>query len=132
LPLLLEKLLSLYDTEPDRQALQIFINWFRQLSAHGRLPQHDFAEIEAQDLTREEVKSMLIKALEREREQIFDSGMKRGIEKRNQQIAQAMVADGFAVPTIAHLLGLPLAEVETLLSQPETNAAEPSAPTINN
>ena len=28
LPLRLEKLLSLYGTEPDRQALQIFINWF--------------------------------------------------------------------------------------------------------
>ncbi|MCE7989847.1 MAG: hypothetical protein DYG89_52540, partial [Caldilinea sp. CFX5] len=32
LPLLLEKLLALYDTEPDRQALMLFINWFRQLT----------------------------------------------------------------------------------------------------
>jgi predicted transposase/invertase (TIGR01784 family) len=130
LPLLLEKLLSLYDTEPDRQALQIFINWFRQLSAHGRLPQSDFAQIEEQDLTREEVKSMLIKALEREREIIrqegIDIGVKKGIEERNRQIARAMIANGFALPTIAHLLNLPPAEVETLLAEPATGADEAS------
>lgn len=116
LPLLLEKPLSLYNTEPDRQALQIFINWFRQLAVHGRLPQGDFAQIEEQDLTREGVKSMLIKALEREREAIFDSGKKEGIDERNRQIAQAMVANGFPLPTIAQLLDLSVPEVEKLLT----------------
>jgi len=124
LPLLLEKLLSLYDTEPDRQALMLFINWFRQLAAHGRLKSPDFAQIEEQDLTREEVKSMLIKALEREREAIFDSGKKEGIdigkkegiEERNRQIDCTMVANGFALPTIAQLLALSLDEVEDLLT----------------
>ena len=135
LPLLLEKLLSLYDTEPDRQALQIFINWFRQLSAHGRLPQRDFAQIEAQDLSQEEVKSMLIKALERERaafreegkKEGIDIGKKEGIEERNRQIAQAMVTEGFALPTIAHLLALPIPAVEALLTQPDIAADEPTA-----
>jgi len=131
LPLLLEKLLALYDTEPDRQALMLFINWFRQLAAHDRLKSSDFAQIEEQDLTREEVKSMLIKALEREREAIFDSGKKEGfdsgkkegfdsgkkegIEERNRQIALAMVANGFPLPTIATLLNLSMPEVEQLL-----------------
>lgn len=134
LPLLLEKLLSLYDTEPDRQALQIFINWFRQLAIHGRLQQTDFAQIEAQDLSREEVKSMLIKALEREREAIFDDGKKegidigkkKGIQERNRQIAQAMSANGFAPPMIAQLLDLSLPAVEALLSQskPDAGATE--------
>jgi|LakMenE01Jun11ns_1017448.scaffolds.fasta_scaffold7415127_1 hypothetical protein len=67
---------------------------------------------------------MLIKALEREREQIFDNGMKKGIEDRNRQIAQAMVANGFTLPTIAHLLNLTPAEVEALLSPPKTDTAE--------
>lgn len=133
LPLLLEKLLSLYDTEPDRQALQIFINWFRQLAAHGRLQPVDFTQIEAQDLSREEVKSMLIKALERE--VIFDSGKKEGIDigkkegiqERNRQIAQAMSANGFAPPMIAQLLDLPLPVVEALLTLPEPDAGETGA-----
>ena len=148
LPLLLEKLLSLYDTEPDRQALQIFINWFRQLAAHGRLQQTDFAQIEAQDLSREEVKSMLINALEREREVIrqegidigkkegidigkkegIDIGKKKGIQERNRQIAHAMIANGFTPPTIAQLLDLPLPEIEALLNQPVTESGETTTP----
>ena len=150
LPLILEKLLNLYDIEPDRQALMLFINWFRQLAAHGRLKSADFTQIEEQDLTREEVKSMLVKALERERELIFDSGKKEGIdigkkegidigkkegidvgkkegiEERNRQIAHAMVAKGFDLSAIASLLSLTLPEVERLLSEQEKNANAPS------
>ena len=137
LPLILEKLLNLYDTEPDRQALMLFINWFRQLAAHGRLKSADFTQIEEQDLTREEVKSMLVKALERERELIFDSGKKEGIdigkkegidvgkkegiEERNRQIVHAMVAKGFDLSAIASLLSLTLPEVERLWSEQEKN-----------
>lgn len=75
---------------------------------------------------------MLIKALERERETIrqegFDSGKKEGIqegiEERNRQIAQAMVANGFPLPTIATLLNLSVATVEQLLvaTNPPTTA----------
>jgi len=150
LPLIVEKLLTLYDMQPDRQALMLFINWFRQLAAHGRLKSTDFKQIEEQDLTREEVKSMLVKALERERELIFDSGKKEGIdlgkkegidlgkkegidlgkkegiEERNRQIAQAMVAKGFDLSTIASLLSLTQPEVESLLAEQEKNTDAPS------
>jgi hypothetical protein len=98
------------------------INWFRQLAAYGRLSEADFAQIEEQDLTREEVKSMLVKALEQEREMIFDSGKQEGIAERNRQIAQAMVVNGFPLPTIAMLLALSLAEVEQLLADPDATA----------
>ena len=139
LPLLMDKLLSLYDTEPDRQAIMLFINWFRQLAAHGRLSGADFAQIEEQDLTREEVKSMLVKALEREREVIFDSGKKEGIDigkkegitERNRQIVQAMVANGLPLPTIATLLVLPLPEIERLLAEPDTTADPESEQTTD-
>ena len=136
----MERLLNLYDSEPDRQAILLFINWFRQLAAHGRLSGTDFAQIEEQDLTREEVKSMLVKALEREREVIFDNGKKEGIDigkkegidigkkegfdERNRQIVQAMVANGFPLPTIAELLALSLPEVERLLVEHEDAANE--------
>ncbi len=122
LPLLMEKLLSLYDTEPDRQAIMLFINWFRQLAAHGRLSGADFAQIEEQDLTREEVKSMLVKAFERERELIFDIGKKEGITERNRQIVRSMVSNGFPLPTVATLLALSLPEVEHLLAAPDAPA----------
>lgn len=104
------------------------------LAEHGRLKSADFAQIEEQDLTREEVKSMLIKALEREREAIFDSGKKEGIDigkkegirERNRQIVQAMAANGFALSTIAQLLALPVDEVECLVTdQPAEDTTTP-------
>lgn len=74
---------------------------------------------------------MLIKALEREREVIrqegVDIGKKEGIQERNRQIAHAMSANGFAPPTIAQLLDLPLPEIEALLSQPATESGETTA-----
>ena len=136
LPILMEKLLNLYDTEPDRQAVMLFVNWFRQLAAHGRLKSSDFAQIEEQYLTREEVKSMLVKALEREREAFrqegkkegIDIGKKEGIAERNRQVAQSMVANGFALPIIAQLLDLPPATVEQLLSAPGQDNAGATVP----
>lgn len=136
LPLLMEKLLTLYDTEPDRQAVMLFVNWFRQLAAHGKLQNTDFVQIEEQYLTREEVKSMLVRALERERETIrqegidigkkegIDIGKKEGIEERNRQIAQAMAANGFALPIIAQVLALALPEVERLLTKQDASEQE--------
>lgn len=59
---------------------------------------------------------MLIKAIEREREAIFDSGKKEGIEERNRQIARTMVANGFILPTIAQVLALSEDEIEDLLT----------------
>lgn len=78
LPLLIDELLNLYDHETDRQAVMLFLNWFRQLAAHGRLRESDFAQIEETYVSREEVKSMLVKALERERELIRQEGIEIG------------------------------------------------------
>lgn len=73
---------------------------------------------------------MLVKALEREREIIFNSGKeegidigkKEGITERNRQIVQAMTANGFPLLTIAELLALSLSEVERLLAARDTAA----------
>jgi len=138
LPLLIDELLNLYDQETDRQAVMLFLNWFRQLAAHGRLREADFAQIEETYLSREEVKSMLVKALEREREAIREEakqegkkegkkegleegkkeGIELGIEARNRQVVAAMYQNGFDLPTIATILQLAPAEVTRLLQAP--------------
>ena len=80
-----DELLNLCDTEQDVHALELFINWLRQLAHHGKINPVDFARIEAQYRTREEMKSMLIKALEQERDTLrqegYDRGEQDGIEK---------------------------------------------------
>lgn len=83
--LLCDELLNLCDTEQDVQALELFINWLRQLAQHGKIDPVDFERMEAQYRTREEMKSMLIKALEKERDTLrqegYDLGQQKGIEK---------------------------------------------------
>lgn len=149
LPLLVDELLNLYDYEPDRQAVMLFLNWFRQLAAYGRLRAADFAQIEETYGSRDEVKSMLVKALERERELIrqaakaegraegkaegivegkaegIEEGIEIGIEARNRQVVAAMHQNGFDLVTIALILQLEPAEVTRLLQM------EAKAPSVD-
>lgn len=144
LPLLVEQLLALFEQEDDKQALSLFLNWFRQLAARGYIPSQDFAQIEQEYRTKEEVTSMLIKALEREREAIRQQAIEatkkemtgmlskelereriiirqRAIEEttkaRNREIVRAMAGKGFALTMIAEVTQLSLAEVERLLTE---------------
>ncbi len=117
LPLLVEQLLALFEQEDDKQALSLFLNWFRQLAARGYIPPQDFAQIEQEYRTKEEVTSMLIKALERERESIRQRAIEETTEARNRQIVRAMVEKGFAHSLIAEVTQLSVEEVERLLTE---------------
>ena len=72
------ELLNLFSSESDKQAVSLFLNWFRQLAFHGRLESEDYESLETIYRTEEEVKTMLVTALEREREQIFQNGLLEG------------------------------------------------------
>ena len=72
------ELLNLFSSEDDRQAVSLFLNWFRQLAFHGRLESEDYQSLETIYRTEEEVKTMLVTALEREREQFFQNGLREG------------------------------------------------------
>ena len=72
------ELLNLFSSERDRQAVSLFLNWFKQLAFHGRLESDDYESLESIYRTEEEVKTMLVTALERERQQIFQSGLREG------------------------------------------------------
>lgn len=132
LPMPVEQLLVIFEQEDDKQALSLFLNWFRQLAARGYIPPQDFAQIEQEYRTKEEVTSMLIKALEREREAIrqqaieatqkemagmLSATLERELESRNRQIVRAMAEKGFAHPLIAEVTQLSLEEVERLLTE---------------
>lgn len=132
LPLLVEQLLDLFDKEPDKQALSLFLNWFRQLAARGYMPADDFAKVEQEYRTKEEVTSMLVKALEREREAIRQQGIaigeergkeigkEIGKEERNREIVRAMAQKGLALSLIAEVTQLAVEEIERLLADETT------------
>jgi hypothetical protein len=64
----------LFQHEPDRQAVSLLLNWFRQLAAHQRIEPSEYAEFEQVYHTVEEVKTMLVTALEREQQQLREEG----------------------------------------------------------
>ena len=72
------ELLNVFSSESDKQAVSLFLNWFKQLAFHGRLESDDYESLESIYRTEEEVKTMLVTALEREREQIFQNGLREG------------------------------------------------------
>jgi predicted transposase/invertase (TIGR01784 family) len=119
------ELLALFDREADKQAVSLFLNWFRQLAVHGRIEAEDYEALSEVYHDREEVHSMLIKALEREKRQIFEEGREEGREEGLQEgrmegqqtLIRSMRERGLSVGEIARLTGLAEQEIERLLGE---------------
>ena len=79
------ELLNLFSSEADKDAVSLFLNWFRQLAFHGRIESDDYQSLESIYQNEEEVKTMLVTALERERQQIFQNGLREGEQKGKQE-----------------------------------------------
>lgn len=121
--ILFEQFIRIFEDEPDREAVQVFLNWFEQLAAQGYRPQEDFERVEREFKNVEEIKSMLMKAIEHDREELIEIGEARGLEigeargldkgkrERDRQHIQRMIAKNYAIAVIAEVLGLSEAEV---------------------
>ena len=105
------ELLNLFSTERDRQAVSLFLNWFRQLAFHGRLESGDYQSLESIYRTEEEVKTMLVTALEKERERFFQNGLREGEQKGRIETAKVMLAKGMETTLISEITNLPEAQL---------------------
>ena len=129
------ELLNLFSSESDKKAVSLFLNWFKQLAFHGRLESDDYESLESIYRTEEEVKTMLVTALERERQQIFQNGLREGEQKGKQEgllegeqkgkqegllegeqkgrieTAKAMLAKGMEMTLISEITDLPEAQL---------------------
>lgn len=112
-----DELLTLFDRETDRESVSLFLNWFKQLSEHGRIEPVDYKSLEQIYITREEVRSMLISALEKERKAIFKKGKIEG----KIEIARRMLADGLEVSFITKITGLSEGEILKLKNEIPSN-----------
>ena len=136
------ELLNLFSTEVDREAMSLFLNWFRQLAAHGRIESIDYESLESIYLNEEEVKTMLVTALERERQEFFQNGLREGEQKGRIEgeqkgriegeqkgriegeqkgriegkieAAKAMLAKGMEITLISEITNLPEAQLSQL------------------
>ena len=102
--------MNLFSSEADRQAVSLFLNWFRQLALHGRIESGDHQSMESIYQNEEEVKTMLVTALERERKQIFQNGLREGEQKgrieEKIETAKAMLAKGMEMTLISEITNL--------------------------
>ena len=112
-------LLNLFSSEADKDAVSLFLNWFRQLAFHGRIESDDYESLESIYQNEEEVKTMLVTALERERQQIFQNGLREGEQKGRIEgeqkgrieTAKAMLAKGMEMTLISEITNLPEAQL---------------------
>ena len=113
------ELLNLFSSEADKDAVSLFLNWFRQLAFHGRIESDDYESFESTYQSEEEVKTMLVTALARERERFFQNGLREGEQKGKQEgllegrieAAKAMLAKGMEMSLISEITNLPEAQL---------------------
>jgi len=84
--LLEQELLNLYEQEADKQAVSLFLNWFRQLALYGKVSPEDYEKLDTVYRTKEEVQTMLVATLEQERQKIYQKGQAEGIEAQRQTL----------------------------------------------
>jgi predicted transposase/invertase (TIGR01784 family) len=89
--LLEAELLNLYEREEDKQAVSLFLNWFRQLALYGKVSPEDYGKLDYVYRTKEEVRTMLAAALERERKKIYQAGRKEGLAEGMQTQRQTIL-----------------------------------------
>jgi predicted transposase/invertase (TIGR01784 family) len=105
-----QELVALFDRQVDKQAVSLFLNWFRQLAEHDRIEESDYEVLSRVYTDREEVQSMLANAIRRERQKIYEEGRK----EEQYRIARAMLAEGMSLEQIARITGLSEKEVRDL------------------
>ena len=77
--LLEQELLNLYEQESDKQAVSLFLNWFRHLALYGKVSPEDYEKLDHVYRTKEEVRTMLVATLEQERKKIYQQGKDAGV-----------------------------------------------------
>jgi len=83
--LLEQELLNLYEREADKQAVSLFLNWFRQLALYGKVSPEDYEKLDYVYRTKEEVQTMLVATLEQEREKVYQQGKEAGVAEGQRQ-----------------------------------------------
>ena len=123
------ELLNLFSSGADKGAVSLFLNWFKQLALHGRIATEDYESLETIYRNEEEVKTMLITALKKEKQQIYHNGRIEGkreghVEGKREgrvegkiEAAQAMLTKEMGIDLIAEITGLPQAQLLQLKAE---------------
>ncbi|MCK5718874.1 MAG: Rpn family recombination-promoting nuclease/putative transposase, partial [Thiomargarita sp.] len=112
-----QELMRLFQHEPDKQAISLFLNWFKQLAIHGRIDKNDYSALEKVYSTTQEV-SMLLTSLKQERQTLVAQGVTQGISQGVSQTAKRMLDENIDISLITKVTQLSEQEILQL----KTNA----------
>jgi len=125
LELLIEEFVHLFEQESDKQAVALLVNWFRQLTAHGRIQPADYAALAQEYHSAQEVRAMLIEALAKEKQLIREEGREEGevlaMRRTIEQILRRKLGE-FPPAVDERLRACTLAQLNTLVN-PALDAA---------
>lgn len=120
--LLVEEFVKLFAREPDKKAVSLLVNWFRQLAVHGRVRPADYAALDHVYRSAQEVRAMLIDTLTKEKQAIRDEGRREGrkegevaLRSTVEQILQRRFGH-VPIPTIARLAECGFTELNDLIN----------------
>lgn len=127
---LLEEFVSLFEREEDKRAASLLANWFRHMAIHQRISREDYRQLEAVYRSSEEVKTMLVTAMEEYGQKFYDKGLlegrEEGREERLVQIVLAMHQRAIDIALIADVTGLTVEDVEAILARAAEAEADDS------
>ena len=114
-----ERLISLFEKEEDKRGISLLLNWFFNLREHGRISPGDYDKLERVYKDKEEVREMLITALKKEKQAIYEEGKQDGIQEGLQEglhaksvkVAERMLRKGQDIDFICEITELSRDEV---------------------
>ena len=108
--LLKEELLTVFEKESEKEAISLFLNWFRMICVHGRIKPSDYAQLEEIYSNKMEVKSMVSTLTKTEREKLQTESKLEG----KLEVAKQMKEHGIPLAPISECTGLSIEEIEQL------------------
>ncbi|MEM7539934.1 MAG: Rpn family recombination-promoting nuclease/putative transposase, partial [Chloroflexota bacterium] len=86
-----DELLALYQREPDKTAMSILLNWFRQLWVHGRISEEEYGKLDEVYHSTQEVETMLEVAAAKQKQAILEQGKEIGrIEQSRKHLLRVL------------------------------------------
>jgi predicted transposase/invertase (TIGR01784 family) len=110
--ILLNEITTLFKKE-DQQAVSLLLNWFKFLCEEKRITEADFEQLN-QVYYNEGEMGMLIKAIRKEKREIFKQGKIEGKIEEKLEIAKSMLFEGLPIDLIIKITQLSKEDIEQL------------------
>ncbi|MFN8575875.1 MAG: Rpn family recombination-promoting nuclease/putative transposase [Candidatus Sericytochromatia bacterium] len=111
LEMITNEMLSLFDNEKDKQAVSLFLNWFRILSKNGKIIEDDYKKMEELYKDKGEVSSMLVTSINNERQRLRNEGK----EETYIELIQNMYNKGFNFELISDITNFSIDKIKEIL-----------------